>query len=125
MSRIGKKPITIPKGVTVTIKERELEVKGPKGVQKTPIPQGIWDSSASWHGIPAPSARAPTAFSIGVGPQAKISRGAPPASAKIGSRIRVTNPFVPALPSSVARRTGTRFLRKNSRATRSPRERAP
>ena len=41
MSRIGKKPITIPKGVTVTIQERELEVKGPKGVQRTPIPQGI------------------------------------------------------------------------------------
>jgi large subunit ribosomal protein L6 len=41
MSRIGKKPIAVPKGVTVTIKERELEVKGPKGVQKTPVPQGI------------------------------------------------------------------------------------
>src|SRR5882724_7200567 len=41
MSRIGKKPITIPKGVTLTIKERELEVKGPKGVLKTPIPQGV------------------------------------------------------------------------------------
>jgi large subunit ribosomal protein L6 len=41
MSRIGKKPITVPKGVTVTIKEQELEVKGPKGVLKTPIPQGI------------------------------------------------------------------------------------
>jgi large subunit ribosomal protein L6 len=41
MSRIGKKPITIPKGVTITIQERELEVKGPKGVLKTPIPQGI------------------------------------------------------------------------------------
>jgi large subunit ribosomal protein L6 len=41
MSRIGKKPITIPKGVTVTIGERELEVKGPKGVLRTPIPEGI------------------------------------------------------------------------------------
>src|SRR5437588_343925 len=41
MSRIGKKPITIPKGVTVAIRERELEVKGPKGALKTPIPQGI------------------------------------------------------------------------------------
>jgi large subunit ribosomal protein L6 len=41
MSRIGKKPITIPKGVTVAIGERELEVKGPKGALKTPIPQGI------------------------------------------------------------------------------------
>ena len=41
MSRIGKKPITVPKSVTVTINEQELEVKGPKGVLKTPIPQGI------------------------------------------------------------------------------------
>ena len=41
MSRIGKKAITIPKGVTVTIKDRELEVKGAKGLLKTPIPEGI------------------------------------------------------------------------------------
>ena len=41
MSRIGKKAITIPKGVTVTIRDRELEVKGAKGVLKTPIPEGI------------------------------------------------------------------------------------
>ena len=41
MSRIGKKPITIPKGVTVTIKEGELEVKGTKGVLTTPIPAGV------------------------------------------------------------------------------------
>src|SRR5262245_25766079 len=41
MSRIGKKAITLPKGVTVTIHDRELEVKGPKGTLKTPIPQGI------------------------------------------------------------------------------------
>lgn len=41
MSRIGKKAITIPKGVTVTIQDRHLEVKGAKGVLKTPIPEGI------------------------------------------------------------------------------------
>jgi len=41
MSRIGKKPITLPKGVSVTVGERELEVKGPKGTLKTPIPVGI------------------------------------------------------------------------------------
>ena len=41
MSRIGKKVITVPKGVTVTVRENELEVKGPKGTLKTPIPQGI------------------------------------------------------------------------------------
>ena len=41
MSRIGKKLIAVPKGVTVTVHERELEVKGPKGTLKTPIPSGI------------------------------------------------------------------------------------
>lgn len=32
MSRIGKKPIEIPSGVQVTIKDSNVEVKGPKGV---------------------------------------------------------------------------------------------
>ncbi|MBA3442468.1 MAG: 50S ribosomal protein L6 [Pyrinomonadaceae bacterium] len=41
MSRIGKKVITVPAGVTVTIREGELEVKGIKGELKTPVPQGI------------------------------------------------------------------------------------
>jgi large subunit ribosomal protein L6 len=41
MSRIGKKAIALPKGVTVKINDRELEVKGPKGTLKTPVPPGI------------------------------------------------------------------------------------
>jgi large subunit ribosomal protein L6 len=41
MSRVGKKPITIPSGVTVTIGEAEMEFKGPKGTLKTPIPAGV------------------------------------------------------------------------------------
>ena len=41
MSRVGKKAITIPSGVTVTIGDSDLEVKGPKGTLRTPIPQGI------------------------------------------------------------------------------------
>ena len=41
MSRVGRKPITIPSGVTVTIQDSELEVKGPKGTLRTPIPSGI------------------------------------------------------------------------------------
>jgi large subunit ribosomal protein L6 len=41
MSRIGKKVITVPKGVTVTVGEHELEVKGPKGTLRTPVPEGI------------------------------------------------------------------------------------
>lgn len=31
MSRIGRKPVTIPKGVTVTTKDGSVVVKGPKG----------------------------------------------------------------------------------------------
>ncbi|HEY4477226.1 MAG: 50S ribosomal protein L6 [Candidatus Ryanbacteria bacterium RIFCSPLOWO2_01_FULL_48_26] len=31
MSRIGKKPVVVPSGVTVAIKENEVEVKGPLG----------------------------------------------------------------------------------------------
>jgi large subunit ribosomal protein L6 len=31
MSRIGKKPIAIPAGVTVTVEDREITVEGPKG----------------------------------------------------------------------------------------------
>src|SRR5690606_5526847 len=31
MSRIGKKPVALPKGVTAEIKGQTIEVKGPKG----------------------------------------------------------------------------------------------
>jgi large subunit ribosomal protein L6 len=31
MSRIGKKPVPVPAGVTATIEGRQLSVKGPKG----------------------------------------------------------------------------------------------
>jgi large subunit ribosomal protein L6 len=41
MSRVGKKPITIPSGVTVTISDTVLEVKGPKGTLNTPVPAGV------------------------------------------------------------------------------------
>ncbi len=41
MSRVGKKPITIPSGVTVTINDTGLEVKGPKGSLSTPVPKGV------------------------------------------------------------------------------------
>ncbi|MDR1727296.1 MAG: 50S ribosomal protein L6 [Acidobacteriota bacterium] len=41
MSRIGKKPITVPSGVKVTIGERSLEVEGKGGKLSAPIPPGI------------------------------------------------------------------------------------
>jgi len=41
MSRVGKKPITLPAGVSITISDSQLEVKGPKGVLQTPVPAGV------------------------------------------------------------------------------------
>jgi large subunit ribosomal protein L6 len=41
MSRIGKKPIPVPKGVTVKIENNVVAVQGPKGKLDTPLPLGI------------------------------------------------------------------------------------
>jgi large subunit ribosomal protein L6 len=41
MSRIGKKPITLPKGVTVQVHDGAVEVQGPKGKLKQAFPIGI------------------------------------------------------------------------------------
>ena len=65
MSRIGKKPITIPKGVTVKIEGNTIAVQGPKGKLDTELPAGITieqkdgiivavrqnDSQAALHGL--------------------------------------------------------------------------
>ena len=41
MSRIGKKPIVVPQGVTVKVGADSVEVKGPKGQLMQAIPPGI------------------------------------------------------------------------------------
>ncbi|HET7604309.1 MAG TPA: 50S ribosomal protein L6, partial [Gemmatimonadales bacterium] len=41
MSRIGKMPVAIPKGVTVEIKDRTVRVKGPRGELHRTLPAGI------------------------------------------------------------------------------------
>jgi large subunit ribosomal protein L6 len=41
MSRIGKKPIALPKGVSVNVQPGTLEVKGPKGTLKQRVPAEI------------------------------------------------------------------------------------
>jgi len=41
MSRIGKKPISVPKGVKVDVQPGAVEVKGPKGSLRQPLPAGI------------------------------------------------------------------------------------
>jgi large subunit ribosomal protein L6 len=49
MSRIGKKPITIPKGVTVKVVDHAVEVKGPKGQMRQAYPAGINFELAEGH----------------------------------------------------------------------------
>jgi large subunit ribosomal protein L6 len=65
MSRIGKKPIALPKGVTVKIEGNTVAVQGPKGKLETQVPGGIRveqqdghllavrenDSQAALHGL--------------------------------------------------------------------------
>ena len=65
MSRIGKKPIALPKGVTVKIEGNTVAVQGPKGKLDTHVPAGITveqkdgnlvairenDSQAALHGL--------------------------------------------------------------------------
>jgi large subunit ribosomal protein L6 len=65
MSRIGKKPIELPKGVSVKIDGNVVAVQGPKGKLDTPLPGGIRmeqkdgallalrdnDSQAALHGL--------------------------------------------------------------------------
>jgi large subunit ribosomal protein L6 len=41
MSRIGKKPIPVPKGVTVNVRGSAVEVKGPKGTLTQAVPPGV------------------------------------------------------------------------------------
>jgi len=49
MSRIGKKPITIPKGVTVKVVNGAVEVQGPKGKLRQAHPAGINFEVADGH----------------------------------------------------------------------------
>src|SRR3984893_14834664 len=65
MSRLGKKPIPIPKGVTVKLEGNTVLVQGPKGKLDTELPAGITvqqkdgimlavrenDSQAALHGL--------------------------------------------------------------------------
>ena len=41
MSRIGKKPIAVPKGVKIDVQPGVVEVKGPKGKLRQALPAGI------------------------------------------------------------------------------------
>jgi large subunit ribosomal protein L6 len=40
-SRVGKRPIPVPKGVTVSVNDRLIEVKGGKGTLKMQLPESV------------------------------------------------------------------------------------
>jgi large subunit ribosomal protein L6 len=40
-SRTGKRPIPMPKGVTATVKDRSIEIKGPKGTLSRQLPLNV------------------------------------------------------------------------------------
>ena len=50
MSRIGKKPVPLPKGVTAAIEGKTVKVKGPKGELKVTLVEEI-DASVDAHGV--------------------------------------------------------------------------
>jgi large subunit ribosomal protein L6 len=41
MSRVGRKPVVLPKGVTVNVAKDSVAVKGPKGELKRALPTGV------------------------------------------------------------------------------------
>ena len=41
MSRLGKKPVFLPKGVEIQPEKNSVQVKGPKGILHVSIPEGI------------------------------------------------------------------------------------
>jgi large subunit ribosomal protein L6 len=49
MSRIGKKPITLPKGVTAKVVDGAVELQGPKGKLRQAVPPGINFELADGH----------------------------------------------------------------------------
>ena len=40
-ARIGKRPIVLPKGVTASVKDRSVEIKGPKGTLTRELPPNV------------------------------------------------------------------------------------
>jgi large subunit ribosomal protein L6 len=49
MSRIGKKPIALPKGVTVKVMDGAVDVKGPKGQMRQTYPTSITFEQSDGH----------------------------------------------------------------------------
>ena len=54
MSRIGKRPISIPNKVTITLDGQKVAVKGPKGeLSELSQPKSSWELKARLYSLPA------------------------------------------------------------------------
>ena len=50
MSRIGKKPVALPKGVTASVDGQTVKVKGPKGELSVKlVPRSLGQGRRAWH----------------------------------------------------------------------------
>jgi large subunit ribosomal protein L6 len=56
-SRIGKRPVPIPKGVQVSLRDRQLQVTGPKGTLRREIPAGVRIELEEGRAVVTPTAR--------------------------------------------------------------------
>ena len=77
-SRIGKRPIALPKGVTASVKDGSVEIKGPKGTLTRELPPNV---NLKVDGGVARSSRRPSRAAT-----ARASRGSPGRSSRHGRR---------------------------------------
>lgn len=78
-SRVGKIPVAVPKGVTVTLTEGRAEVKGPKGTLSMALPQSVSvtkDGDSLVVKSSAPSHDAPRLQGLGRALLANLVKGA-------------------------------------------------
>ena len=66
MSRIGKKPVALPKGVTATVNGKTVSVKGPKGELKVTLVAEV-DAKVDEHGVTLTPRTEPGALLTGTG----------------------------------------------------------
>ena len=72
MSRIGKKPIAIPTGVTIKVDAGGVEVKGPKGQMKQALPPGVIAAVEDGHLVTRKAADERELDIVGVGYRAEL-----------------------------------------------------
>ena len=76
MSRIGRTPIAVPSGVEVTVADRRVTVKGPRGTLERVLPGEISVRTVAPSSVPGPGAPGPGAPGPGAPGAARGASGA-------------------------------------------------